>query len=207
MEHTVAKITPSGKVKDRFYIDFSDGSSLTVTINQIADHSIFTGRVFDDEEYELLEKDSAKENARGKALRLLGTRPMSRKKISDKLLQKGIDSLSVEDTADWLEKIGAVNDEEYAGQIVRHYSAKGYGIGRIRDELYRRGVPKDLWEDALNQMPETDDTVYRLLLSKLRSDEPTKEEISKAANALYRRGFSWDEIKRAINRFETEGQL
>ena len=78
MEHTVAKITPSGKVKDRFYIDFSDGSSLTVTINQIADHSIFTGRVFDDEEYELLEKDSAKENARGKALRLLGTRPMSR---------------------------------------------------------------------------------------------------------------------------------
>ena len=56
-------------------------------------------------------------------------------------------------------------------------------------------------------MPETDDTVYHLLLSKLRSDEPTKEEISKAANALYRRGFSWDEIKRAINRFETEGQL
>lgn len=207
MERTVTKVTPSGKIKDRFYIDFDNGDSLKVTINQIADHSIFTGRIFDEVEFSSLKNDAGKEDARGRALRMLGTRPMSRKEVSDKLRLKGIDDESIEDTAAWLEKIGAVNDEEYAGQIVRHYAGKGYGIGRIKDELYRRGVPRELWEDAMCEMPDTEDTVYRLLISKIKSDEPGREEISKAANALYRRGFSCEEIKRAVNKFETEGRL
>ena len=132
---------------------------------------------------------------------------MSKNEVADKLRRRGVDAETSEDTAGWLEKIGAVNDEEYAGQIVRHYAAKGYGLGRIKDELYRRGVPRELWEATLEEMPDTEDTVYRLLASRLKTDRPGKDEIAKAANALYRRGFSWDEIKRAINMFETGGGL
>ena len=33
-----------------------------------------------------------------------------------------------------------------------------------------------------------------------------KKEIRKAADALYRRGFSWDEIQKAISRYENAGQ-
>ena len=204
MERTVTKLTPSGKVKDRYYLDFDSGESLTVTINQIADYSIFTGRVLNEEEFEALRGDAEKVSARARALRMLGHRPMSRKEVTDRLCEKGTAEETAEETAEWLISIGAVNDEEYALQIVRHYSAKGYGTGRIRDELYRRGVPRDLWEAALEQMPEQDDTVYKLLKSKIKSENPDRAEITKAANALYRRGFSWDEIKRAVNKFETE---
>ncbi len=207
MNRTVTKITPSGRVKDRFYIDFDDGQTLTVGINQIADYSIYTGRVFDAKEYEALSADAQRGEARTRALRMLGARPMSKNEVADKLRRRGVDAETSEDTAGWLEKIGAVNDEEYAGQIVRHYAAKGYGLGRIKDELYRRGVPRELWEATLEEMPDTEDTVYRLLASRLKTDRPGKDEIAKAANALYRRGFSWDEIKRAINMFETGGGL
>lgn len=207
MNRTVTKITPSGRVKDRFYIDFDDGQTLTVGINQIADYSIYTGRVLDAQEYEALSADAQRGEARARALRMLGARPMSKNEVADKLRRRGVDAETSEDTAGWLEKIGAVNDEEYAGQIVRHYAAKGYGLGRIKDELYRRGVPRELWEGALEEMPDTEDTVYRLLVSRLKTDRPGKDEIAKAANALYRRGFSWDEIKRAINMFETGGSL
>ena len=37
----------------------------------------------------------------------------------------------------------------YAAQVVRYYSAKGYGERKLRDELYRRGVPRELWDEAL----------------------------------------------------------
>ena len=205
MERTVTKLTPSAKIKDRYYLDFDSGESLTVTINQIADYSLFTGRVLSPEEFETLSKDAEKVSARSHALRMLGHRPMSRKEVTDRLLQKGTDDETAQNTADWLESIGALSDEEYARQIVRHYCAKGYGTGRVRDELYRRGVPRELWEDALAEMPEQDDTVYKLLCSKIKSEEPDRAEITKAANALYRRGFSWDEIKRAVNKFEAEG--
>ena len=207
MNRTVTKITPSGRVKDRFYIDFDDGQTLTVGINQIADHSIYTGRVLDAQEYEALFADAQRGEARARALRMLGARPMSKNEVAEKLRRRGVDAETSEDTAGWLEKIGAVNDEEYAGQIVRHYAAKGYGLGRIKDELYRRGVPRELWEAAMEEMPDTEGTVYRLLVSRLKTDRPGKDEIAKAANALYRRGFSWDEIKRAINMFETGGSL
>lgn len=204
MERTVIKLTPSGKVKDRYYLDFDSGESLTVTINQIADYSIFTGRVLSDDEFKALKADAEKVSARSRALRMLGNRPMSRKEVTDRLTQKGTDEETAEETADWLLSIGALNDEEYAGQIVRHYAAKGYGAGRIRDELYRRGVPRELWDDALSELPDSEDTVYKLLKSKIKSENPDRAEITKAANALYRRGFSWDEIKSAVNKFEAE---
>ena len=204
MERTVAKLTPSGKIKDRYYLDFDSGESLTVTINQIADYSIFTGRVLSEEEFEELRGDAEKIAARTRALRMLGHRPMSRKEVTDRLTQKGTEEETAEETVDWLQNIGALNDEEYALQIVRHYSAKGYGIGRIKDEFYKRGVPKELWDAALEQKPDSEETVLKLLKSKLKSENPDRAEISKAANALYRRGFSWDEIKRAVNKFETE---
>lgn len=204
MDRTVTKLTPSGKIKDRYYLDFDSGESLTVTINQIADYSIFTGRVLDSDEFEALKDDAEKVSARSRALKMLGHRPMSRKEVTDRLQEKGVDEVTAEVTADWLESIGTLNDEEYAGQIVRHYSAKGYGAGRIKDELYRRGVPRELWDEALMQRPDCEDTVYKLLCSKIKSENPDRAEITKAANALYRRGFSWDEIKSAVNKFETE---
>ena len=38
-----------------------------------------------------------------------------------------------------------------ARMVVRHYAAKGYGPRKIRDELYRRGVPREFWEDAMGR--------------------------------------------------------
>ena len=49
-----------------------------------------------------------------------------------------------------LEELGFLNDASYAEQVVRHYSAKGYGLRKLRDELYRRGVPRELWDEALD---------------------------------------------------------
>ena len=80
---------------------------------------------------------------------------------------------------------------------VRHYAAKGYGPGKIRNEFYRRGIPKELWDDALLSMPEQDDQIDRLLRKKLRSPAPDRDELRKAANFLYRRGFHHDEIQAA----------
>ena len=42
--------------------------------------------------------------------------------------------------ADRMEELGFLNDAAYAAQVVRYYSAKGYGERKLRDELYRRGI-------------------------------------------------------------------
>ena len=58
--------------------------------------------------------------------------------------------------------------------------------------------------DALEERPEDEETVYVLLCRKIKSDTPDRAEMKKATDALFRRGFSWDEIKCAVNRFWDE---
>lgn len=200
----IDKITPSKKHKDVYYIDFEDGTSLRVGIAQIADFSLFTGRELLDDEFAELTENASRWNCLSRAMRLAGYRPLSRKELIDKLTAKGEPDTAAEYAADRLEALGILNDQEYAAMIVRHYAQKGYGIGRIKNELYTRGVSRDYWDEALANMPDQSDTLERLIETKLTSDEPDKKELKKLTDFLIRRGFTWDEIKSALANMVSE---
>ena len=144
--------------------------------------------------------------ARKRALRLLEKRDYSRKMLIDKLTEKGVSDADAAETADWLCETGVVNDARYAELVARHYAMKGCGARRIREELYRRGVARELWEEALSQVPETDETVFRLLSGKLRGGDGSPEELRKAQNYLLRRGYSWEEIRAAVERYQAQNE-
>ena len=89
--------------------------------------------------------------------------------------------------------------ENYAASVVRHAASKGYGKSRAVAELARRGIPKELWDDALSEMPESDETLDRLVQAKLH-DPQDWDEVRKVSSSLIRRGYSWEEVRRAIDR-------
>ena len=78
---------------------------------------------------------------------------MSRQELERKLTEKGASQAEARYAAEWLEAIGALNDAEYAAALVRHYSRLGYGPARVREKRYEKGVPRELWEDALEEIP------------------------------------------------------
>ncbi len=129
-------------------------------------------------------------------------RPHSEKEVRDKLRAKGASEADIDTVIALCVDYGFINDPEYAGSIVRHYAAMGYGPGRIRTEFIHRGVPKELWDDAMEELPEDTGAIDRLLASKLRGKDPSdRRERDKAANFLYRKGYSWDDIRAALVRF------
>ena len=140
------------------------------------------------------------DEAKQRALKILERRDVSRKMLLDKLTEKGISESDAAEVADWLCGLGVVNDERFAGLVVRHYAAKGYGERRIREELFRCGIDRELWDAALAELPETDDTVDRLFAAKLRGDT-SPENLQRIQNYLLRRGFSWEEIRAAAERY------
>lgn len=132
-------------------------------------------------------------------------RPHSEKELRDKLAQKGASPEDIETVVALCVDYGFVNDGEYAGMIVRHYASAGYGPGRIRMELKRRGVPPEYWEEAMEEFPEGNETIDRLLAARLRGrDISDRKERDKAANALFRKGYSWDDIRAAMERLREE---
>lgn len=192
---------------DRFTAVLSDGTQVRVTTALVADLSLYPGMELTEEEKTELLSKSRELSCRERALRLIGARPMSCRELYNKLTEKGEEPEDAESCVSWLLERHYLDDGQYAAMIVRHYSAKGYGIQRIKNELYRRGVPKSCWDGAFEEMPDMDDRVYRLLCSKLKSGEPDRAEMKKATDSLYRRGFSWNEIKAAVNRFQEERDL
>ena len=134
-------------------------------------------------------------------------RPHSEKELRDKLAQKGCSPEDIDTVAALCLDYGFVNDGEYAGMIARHYAAQGYGPGRVRTELRRRGVPPEYWDEALEELPGDTDAIDRLLAARLRGrDAADRKERDKAAAALFRRGFSWDEIRAAMRRYGAEDE-
>lgn len=129
-------------------------------------------------------------------------RPHSEKEVRDKLREKGASAEDIETVIALCVDYSFINDAEYAGMIVRHYAAMGYGPGRIRTEFNRRGVPRQLWDAAMEEFPEETSAIDRLLASRLRGkDASDRREIQKAANALYRKGYSWTDIREALARY------
>lgn len=185
---------------DRFTVALEDGSEIKSSLGVVTDRRLFIGKVLDEEELAALRRDSSRSLARDKALELISRRPMSRKEVREKLLQKGADEDAAEYSADWLQEHGFLNDESYAAAVARHYAAKGYGAGRVRSELSRRGVDRELWDGALEQMPAADEKLHKFIAARLKDPED-REQLRKIGAALFRRGYSWEEIRAALRRY------
>ena len=92
---------------------------------------------------------------------------MSRKELEKKLTDKGYDEEDAAYCAAWLAERGLIDDAGYAAAVARHYSAKGYGPGRIRSELSRRGIGRDMWDEVLDAAPRDDSKIDKFISSRL----------------------------------------
>ena len=136
-----------------------------------------------------------------RAAAILAARPLSRAELTKRLREKGATEEDAEAAADYMETLGALDDPAYAGMVVRHYTASGYGAARLREELRRRGVPRELWDDALAEAPPAEETIARVIASKARGRGAERKKLSAM---LLRRGFSWEEVRAALESLDAE---
>lgn len=188
---------------ERFTLIFDDGSQIKSSLGVITERFLHSGMELSDSAYGELCSASSLSLAKARALRIINTRPMSRKEMYDRLKDKGETPENAELCADWLCDMGLINDRSYAGSVVRHYAAKGYGAARIKQELRRHGLSRELWAEALEELPEQDTYIDRFLRSRL-SDPENRAQVKKVSDALFRRGYSWEQIKHALNNFDSQ---
>jgi len=187
---------------DKILVEFEGGESLRSTLAAVTDARLYVGMELDEDAFAALKRSSSRGLERQKALELLSRRPHSRRELKDKLLRRGVSEEDAEDCVQWLSDRGFLDDEEYAGAVARHYAAKGYGAGRVRSELQRRGIDRELAADTLSDLPDNAGKIDAFLARKL-TDVNDREAVRKVSAALFRRGFSWEEIRAALRRFDS----
>ena len=144
------------------------------------------------------------EETRKKALSLLERRDYGSEELCAKLVEKGAEPDEARAAVRYMVRVGFIDDERSAAMVARLSAAKGYGAGRVREELRRRKLDRELWDAALAELPEPDETVDALLRAKLRGKAADRDTIRKAGAALVRRGFTWEAVKAATDRYLAE---
>lgn len=198
----IETLVPSQKVKGRWLLTFEDGTKLKLTDREMVDFSLYQGLDVPDAALEQLRDAAGESQARRRAANILSARPLSRRELEKRLVEKGETPQHAQAAADYMEHLGYLDDHAYAKTLAQYYSAKGYGPRKIRDELYRRGVPREDWDEALESLDGPEETLDKLVEAKLRRVEsPDRKELKRVSDALMRRGYAWSDISAALRRY------
>lgn len=192
--------SPQGRVRLRF----DDGRTMMVSPSVVADLSLYSGLELSEAAFASLEESCAEASARDRAVRIISAVPVTKKELEHRLIRKGEREDHAKAAVEWLDGLHLLNDEQVAESIVRSGAAKGYGASRIRQMLYEKRVPRELWDAALEKLPPQEEAMDDFLRKRFRGKKPDDAERRRAADALARRGHSWNDIRSALERYAPE---
>lgn len=197
----IKEVKPSQRKKGRFLVVLEDETILRVTEEELLRFGLRAGEVLEGETLEALRKSARTSQVKARAAGMIGRRALSKSELQRRLVRGGAEESDARAAADWLEDIGAVDDPAYAAAVVRDYGRRGYGPAKVREELRRRGVPRELWEAALAELPDSGGILDDLIRKRCRGDLSDPREIKRVSDGLMRRGFSWSQVKAALSRY------
>lgn len=195
--------SPQGKLRLRF----DNGTSMLVFPAVITELCLYPGVEIPEAAMESLRDTCAEASARERAVRIISAAPVSRRELQSRLVRKGETEEHAQQAVQWLDELHLLDDAEVAAQIVRSGAAKGYGAARIRQMLYEKKIPRELWDDALSQLPPQGNAIDEFLRRRFRGAKPDQKELKRATDALLRRGHSWPDIRSALERYAPEEEF
>lgn len=140
-----------------------------------------------------------------RALALLTRREHSKRELTRKLAARGVEADAAEAVVAKLGDAGWQDDARFAASLVRSRSGSGYGPVRIEAELRMHQLPAEVVDAAMSAFEGDWSANARDLVARRFGegipDDPDRRR--KAAELLYRRGFSGDQV-RAATRFDPD---
>ena len=198
----IEEIRQTRSPQGRLRLLFQDGSSRMVYPALIAQLGLYVGKELSKEDYEQLCKTDGEISAKERAVRIISASTVSKRELENRLRQKGESEENAQAAVAWLQELKLLDDKKAAEQVVRSGVNKGYGEARIRQMLYEKRIPKAYWDEALELIPSQDDAIDSFLQRRFRGRQPDKAECKRACDALLRRGHSWSDIRKAMERYQ-----
>ena len=186
---------------------FEDGKRLKAPAFKVVELGLTPGAEVTPEVFLALENAQSLASCKERAVRILTASGLSKKELQKRLVQKGESEEDAEAAVAWLEELHLIDDLETAKQLVRSACLRGYGAARAKSILYEKGIPKELWDKALEDLPEMDGTIDTFLRRKLDGRTLDAKQIKKTVDALLRRGHSYHDIQAGLRRYEASLSL
>ncbi|NND73277.1 MAG: hypothetical protein HKN43_17010 [Rhodothermales bacterium] len=190
------------------YLDESFAFGLAVSV--LAGSPVKVGQRLSAEVLRSLLDADFKQKARHVAFNYLSFRARTASELRLRLNKYSGSAEFVEEIVEEFIKLQLVDDESYALEFVssRHRS-KGHGPSRLRSDLMKKGVNREIIEAALSSLDSTrmDQRAEDLLRTKWRSYgrlESTEKRRNRSIAFLLRRGYNYGIARDAYNKVEND---
>lgn len=207
----ITAILPSVRKPGRFELVVDGAAFATVGLEIIERLALAVGRSIDGAR-DAIESEASALATYDRAINMLAARARSSADLRRQLVRKGEPAPLVDQAIEKLRAAGYLDDAAFARAFAR---SKALGAGaskrRLQQELSRRGVSRDVGEEAVAEVFEEEEidegeSVERLARKRLRSlgrlDAATRDR--RLWSFLARRGYDADVIRRAIQRVTGE---
>jgi len=149
-----------------------------------------------------------------RAVAMLAARPRAVRDLERVLVRKGEPAEHVAAAVERLKTLGILDDAQFARQFIRaRIAGAGLSRRRLQSELWRRGVARDVIDDALAEVMQEDEVdedaqiaqVAAKKLRTLRSADPAAVRRRLYA-FLARRGYESSAIRRVMDALPANGE-
>lgn len=188
---------------DKIHISIDGNYTMTVDATYWYGLGIKNKTEIDEDELARLKSSVNSRRAFNKAIELISRREHSRKEIITKLTQRDYGDVAHE-VADELERLGYLDDERFARIYANELKQrKNMGKRRISQELYVKGISRDIIQDVLDEIEGNScEEIIELINRKYYRYLGDEKGINRTVNALVRLGYGYSDIKSALKMAE-----
>ena len=184
----------------RYTVKFDDGAVMRLYRQTVEDFFLYSGKEMDEDEVAKLRIAAGTMSAKMRAVRIVSASSVSKSDLEQRLIQKGESREDAKQAVEWMTNLELLDDEKTAQLIVQRCISKGYGRSRAKQALFEKRIPKELWETVLEDYPDQTEKIVAFLEIKL-GDNWDEKDMRRATDSLLRRGHSYQEIRKALQKY------
>jgi len=145
------------------------------------------------------------------SLRVLNVAAKSRRRMSERLKEKGYSEEVAVRVLTELEKLGYLNDRQFAQSLFSQLTRlKSCGRSKIVFELKRKGLPEETWEPLLKEYSDDDEYAQGLEIARRKWRSANLIEIAKRKKKVHdfliRKGYSFQLAFRILTTVSQAGE-
>jgi regulatory protein len=154
---TITQISEHPRKPGRYIIDVDGKEFAVVNVDVLTEAKVKIGVVIDDVRAAQLREASDVVETYDRALNLLAFRARSARELGRRLMDKGASAACTEKVIEKLRDVGLIDDADFARQVARSKVSGGASKRRLHQELFKRGVARDVADAAVTQVLEEED--------------------------------------------------
>jgi regulatory protein len=203
----ITNITEHPRKPGRYVIDVDGKEFATVSAETLSETKTRVGVVVDDRLAARLNDASEDAAMYDRALNLLAFRARSARELERRLTMKGESRERAQRVIEKLRVVGLINDADFARQVARSKVSGGASKRRLQQELFKRGVARDVADPAVAEVLEdesVDEVAVAERIARKRLPSLASADAATQRRRLYaflaRRGHDSETIRTVMDR-------